>query len=107
MDENLATIAAPETVQAEPAPAPKPQKKRRRRKKTVRRIITLVIALAVVGGIVFGMLKLFAEPDASTTALTEFTYRGSIQSKVEGYGLTTPKDSAAVAAVVSGLCEAV
>lgn len=93
-------IMADEAPEAGPLP-PKP-KKRRKKRKAVRRIITAVILLAVVGGIVFGMLKLFSNDEEEQQALTEFTYLGSVQSKVQGSGLTKPKDSAAVSAAVKG-----
>jgi multidrug resistance efflux pump len=81
-------------------PGPKPK---RRKKKTVKRIITILIILLVIGGIVFGMFKLFKKPEVVTIPQTEFVYRGSLQSTVTGNGVTKAKSSASVVLPSGGM----
>jgi multidrug resistance efflux pump len=81
------------------ASRPKPKRKK---KKIVKRIITIVIILLVLGGIAFGMFKLFKKPTVASVPQTEFVYRGSLQSTVQGNGVTKAKDSASVVLPSSG-----
>ena len=86
---------------------PNGQKRKKKKKRNVKKVITLIVVLVIVGLIAFGMYMVFKPEKTDQTALTEFTYIGSIQSTVEGYGLTKPKDSAAVTAAVKGICKEV
>ena len=68
-----------------------------RKKKVVRKIIAIVITLAVIGGIAFGMYSLFKEPEeAEKEIMPGFVYRGSIQSMVTGSGSAKPTDSTTI-----------
>ena len=83
-----------------PAAAPRIQAKK---KKKLKRIITALILLAVALGIAAGLYSLFRkQPEDEKQMMTEFTYRGSLQSMVQGSGITKPKDSATVSALVKG-----
>ena len=59
-----------------------------------KRIITSVIALAVVGGIAFGMMQLFKEKEPELTVWSQPVMRGSISSSVTGSGETKALKSA-------------
>ena len=89
------------------APGGGKKKKNKRNKKVIKRVIAIVVAVAILGSIGFGMYKLFAGGDDEKQALTEFTYIGSIQSTITGSGVTRPKDSATLSALVSGVVEEV
>jgi HlyD family secretion protein len=85
-----------QTTEVAVAPAPAVQKKKRKNKKVVKRIITIAIVLLVVGGIIFGITRLFKEEETENTILSDFVTRGSIQSPVTGSGVTKAKDSATI-----------
>ncbi len=63
------------------------RKKSGRKKKIIKRIITIVILLAIAGAIAFGLWKLFHQ-EKKQEALTQELYRGSITSQISGYGTT-------------------
>ena len=68
--------------------------KLKRKKIRRKRIITSVIALAVVGGIAFGMMQLFKEKEPELTIWSQPVMRGSISSSVTGSGETKALKSA-------------
>ena len=78
-----ATVTPPATE----VQAPKKKKNPKLRK----RIILSVIALVVVGAIVFGMVKLMTADDGSVTINDAMVQLGSITSKVEGSGTAKAK----------------
>jgi len=91
--------------EAPPAPAPlrePPQRKKLRRKKRVRRVISIIVVVAILGGIAFGLYKLLRDEEPEKQILTDFVIRGSIQSLVTGTGVTKAKDSASITLSASG-----
>ena len=68
--------------------------KLKRKKIRRKRIITSVIALAVVGGIAFGMMQLFKEKKPELTVWSQPVMRGPISSSVTGSGETKALKSA-------------
>lgn len=80
---------------------------KRKNKKTVKRIIGIVIAVIVVAAIVFGLVKLFAKEKVTQTAMTDWTYRGSIIKMIEGSGITQPAESQTIAVTQKGIVEQV
>ena len=68
--------------------------KLKRKKIRRKRIITSVIALAVVGGIAFGMMQLFKEKKPELTVWSQSVMRGPISSSVTGSGETKALKSA-------------
>ena len=90
------TAAAPRTPTA-PSSPPIVPKRRSGKKKMVKRIISLIVLLAIIGGIVFGLWYLVFRQDSTVgTPLTDVATIGSIQSVVEGSGNAVPMESAAI-----------
>ena len=88
--------AAPHTPTAPPSPPIAP-KRRNGKKKMVKRIISLIVLLAIIGGIVFGLWYLVFRQDSTVgTPLIDVATIGSIQSVVEGSGNAVPMESAAI-----------
>ena len=80
-----------------PAPPSTPTgKKKKKRRSIVKTVIALVVIAAIIIGIAFGMYQLVFKDDTVTEAMTDFVIRSSIQSMVQGYGLTKAKDSATI-----------
>ena len=87
----MAELQTPAPEAAQPsAPAPvsnvtkQNKQKKQQRKKLIKRIISLVLILALVGGAVFGVYKLvFAKPPVQY--LEDVVQQGTIQEKLEGY----------------------
>ena len=108
-DEALAeqeqAVQAPEQA-APPSPPPAPKKKVRTaaaKKKLVKRIIAIVVTLAVLSGIGFGMwLLVFREDDSLGDIYAEPAYIGSIQSIVQGSGNANAKETATVTIPANG-----
>lgn len=89
-----ASPAAPPSTQPSGGPSGKKKKKKR---SVVKTVIALVVTAAIIFGIGFGMYNLvFKEDDTLGEAMTDFVMRSSIQSMVEGYGLTKAKDAATI-----------
>ena len=83
------------TPPAAPAPAPTgPRKKRKGHGKTIAGIVVAAVVAVVM--IVLVWYFVFREDTALGDPMTSTVYRGSIQSTVEGYGLTRAKDSATI-----------
>lgn len=95
----------------DPWEAPSPKKKVRtaaEKKKLVKRIIAAVVAVAVLGGIIFGMWALvFREDDSLGDIYAEPAYIGSIQSTVQGSGNATAKETSTVTIPANGTVEQV
>ena len=68
-------------------------KKKKRDTKKIKRIISIAVALAIVGGISYGMYSLFHEPTGTMEAMTGEVGLGSIESKVSGNGVAMPSKS--------------
>lgn len=68
--------------------------KLKRKKIRRKRIISLVVVLAIVGGITFGMMQLFKEKKPEMTIWSQPVMRGSISSNVTGSGETKALKSA-------------
>ena len=99
--------AAPET----PAAPPKPPVKKpagKGRQKMIKRVIALVLLLAIVLGAGFGMWYLvFREDTSAGTPLTDVAMLNTIQSVVQGYGNAVPKESAAITLNAAGTVQEV
>ena len=90
------TAAAPRTPTA-PSSPPIVPKRRSGKKKIIKRIISLIVLLAVIGAVVFGLWYLVFRQDSTVgTPLTDVATIGSIQSVVEGSGNAVPMESAAI-----------
>ena len=98
---------APET----PAAPPKPPVKKpagKGRQKMIKRVIALVVLLAIVLGAGFGMWYLVFREDTSVGApLTDVAMLNTIQSVVQGYGNAVPKESAAITLNAAGTVQEV
>lgn len=86
------------------APAPKkPVRTAAAKKKLVKRIVAIVVTLAILAGIGFGMWFLvFREDDSLGTIYAEPAYIGSIQSVVQGSGNANAKETATVTIPANG-----
>jgi len=82
-------------------------RKAKKRKKRVRTILTLLIVLVVLGGIAFGIFKLFHKKAAKQNIWSGQVTRGSIQSTVTGSGVTRAKDAATLTLAAGGKVEEV
>ena len=85
-------------------PAPKkPVRTAAAKKKMVKRIVAIVVTLAILAGIGFGMWFLvFREDDSLGTIYAEPAYIGSIQSIVQGSGNANAKETATVTIPANG-----
>ena len=81
--------------------------KLKRKKIRRKRIITSVIALAVVGGIAFGMMQLFKEKEPEMTVWSQPVERGTISSNVSGNGETKALKSATLTLTSGGTVQEV
>ena len=85
------------TPPAAPAPAPTPTGPKKKKKGRGKTIVGIIIAAAVaVALIVLVWYFVFRDDTALGDPMTAPVYRGSIQSTVDGYGLTKAKDSATI-----------
>lgn len=96
----------------EPWEAPAPAKKKPKahsaaaKKKLFKRIIAIVLTLAILGGIVFGMwYVVFREDDSVGSIYAEPAYIGSIQSTVQGSGNANAKETTTVTIPANGVVE--
>lgn len=83
----------------------RPRKKNK--KKAVKRIVGIAVAVIVIAAIVFGLFKLFAKKKVTQTAITDYTYRGSIVKMIEGSGIAQPAESQTIAVTQKGMVEQV
>ncbi|MGE4484382.1 MAG: efflux RND transporter periplasmic adaptor subunit [Oscillospiraceae bacterium] len=83
------------------------KKKVKKVKKTRKRIIAIVITLIVLAAIIFGLVKLFKEPESDYSPMTDFAYRGSITTMIEGSGMVQPASSETIAPTQKGLVKEV
>ena len=92
-----------------PVPPPKPKKPAGKgRQKMIKRVIALVLLLAIVLGAGFGMWYLvFREDTSAGTPLTDVAMLNTIQSVVQGYGTAVPKESAAITLNAAGTVDEV
>ena len=72
----------------------------KKRGKTLRRVVTLVLAGAVLCGTGFGVRALFFDGE-ERIALTGMTSYGALSTTMEGTGVTVPADSYSVTAASS------
>ena len=97
---------APVQAPAAPPEPPAPKKRVRtaaEKKKLVKRIIAMIVTLAMLAGIVFGMWFLvFREEESLGTIYSEPAYIGSIQSIVQGSGNATAKETSTVSIPANG-----
>ena len=94
---------APGAVPARKAPM---GKKNKGKNKWIGRVIAIVVAVAVIAGIAFGMWRfLFSEPKQEILRDT-VTY-GSISNPVEGYGVTKALNSATITLTTKGTVQEV
>lgn len=103
-----------DTLEADRARALEEKKARReasarakKRKIRRKRIITLVVVLAVIGGIAFGMYSLLHDEEPEMTVWSQPVMRGEISSMVEGNGTTKAKDSATLTLASGGTVQEV
>ena len=92
------------------SPIPEPRKPAgRKKKKKAKRIIAIIVTLAILGGIGFGVWWIVFREKAAELgdALTAMIYRGSIQSMVTGGGQAMPKDSATITLSAGGTVQEV
>ena len=76
---------------------------KKRNNKTVKRIIAIVVAAAILAGIIFGMWYLvFRKDSGQGTIYAEPAYIGSIQSTVQGSGNAKAKDSSTITVPAAG-----
>ena len=88
--------------------APPKKKRSKSKKKWIKRIIAILVVLALLAGIAFGLWYLvFREDETVGTPLTDFAHIGTIQSVVQGYGTAVPKESAAITLTAKGTVEEV
>ena len=91
------TPAAPPAAPPVPPSGGPSGKKKKKKRSVVKTVIALVLVVAILGGIGFGMYKLVFEEDKSLgEPMVDWVQRGSIQSMVQGSGLTRAKDSATI-----------
>jgi multidrug efflux pump subunit AcrA (membrane-fusion protein) len=99
--------AAPETPAAPPRP-PVKKPAGKGRQKMIKRVIALVLLLAIVLGAGFGMWYLvFREDTSAGTPLTDVAMLNTIQSVVQGYDNAVPKESAAITLNAAGTVQEV
>lgn len=88
--------------------APPKKKRSKSKKKWIKRIIAILVVLALLAGIAFGLWYLvFREDETVGAPLTDFAHIGTIQSVVQGYGTAVPKESAAITLTAKGTVEEV
>lgn len=97
------TQTAPEpSIEQAPPPRPAPPKKSNK-KKIVKRIIAIVLVLALLGGIGFGMWFLvFRQEDTLGEIYSEYAYIGSIESTVQGSGNANAKETSTITVPANG-----
>jgi len=84
-------------LEQNPAPPSAPTgKKKKKRRSVVKTVIALIVVVAIIAGLAYGMYQLVFKEDDTMEAMTDFVIRSSIQSMVEGSGLTKAKDSATI-----------
>lgn len=105
---DLQTTDKPEQ-KAAPAPAPALKKsapRKNSKKKLVKRVIAIVVTLALLAGIGFGMWYLvFRETEELGAIYAEPAYIGSIQSTVQGSGIAAAKDNSTVTVPHEGVID--
>ena len=69
------------------------KKKKKRDMKKIKRIIAIVVAVAIIGGIAYGLYSLFHEDKGEMQAMTGAVSIGSIESTVTGSGVAMPASS--------------
>ncbi len=106
MNESITTPVAAEQAESQvqqtqqPSAPQKPKKKKN--PKLRKRIIAAAVAVAVIGGIVFGMVKLMTSDDGSVVVNDAVVQIGSITSKVEGSGTAKAKSQETITITTTG-----
>lgn len=100
MDTKEATL---QTQDNAPVPPVEQKPKKRKKRKWIKRTIGITVGVVILGGIAFGMYKLFGKKEEGAKEIMPgFVYTGSIQSMVTGSGATKPKDSATITLTSAG-----
>lgn len=91
-------------------PAGPPQTPKKKKKKKMPKALKIVIALIIVAAVVIAIgvilwMFVFRENTDKGEAMTDVVMRGSIQSMVEGSGLTKAKDAATITPNTGGTIE--
>lgn len=96
-------------VFSETPASPGPKKKKKNKKRVIKRIITWVLVLALLGGGVFAWKKFSGggENSGESEYLTDFAYIGSITSTVSGSGVALAKNSDSLTLINGGLVKEV
>ena len=102
MNTTTAPSAVEEKVETRGEIAAPPKPKKKRNPKLRRRIITAVVAVVIVGAIVFGMVK-FLTTDNSNVMINDAVVQiSSITSTVEGSGTAKAKNSSSITLTTAG-----
>lgn len=95
-------------VFSETPASPGPKKKKKNKKRIIKRIITWVLVLALLGGGVFAWKKFSGGGESGESEyLTDFAYIGSITSTVSGSGVALAKNSGSLTLINGGLVKEV
>lgn len=97
------TPAAPD---ASPGKANKKKFKKKRKKSVGKRIVALLLVLALLGGSAFGVYWLFFR-ETPQVAMTDKTTYGALDRSIEGSGTTVPAETLAITAVSRATIEEV
>ena len=99
----METSAAQPVRSTPPAQPQKPPKKKRKMSKAGKRLVTAIIIAAIVVVVAIVLyLVVFQEKDTKGAPMTQEVMRSSIQSIVEGSGMTKAKDSATITPASGG-----
>ncbi|MDR3278025.1 MAG: HlyD family efflux transporter periplasmic adaptor subunit, partial [Oscillospiraceae bacterium] len=99
---NISAVEEKNVVSPEGTPPEGKKKKPKPKKKAVKRVVASLVVLATLGGITYGMFRLFHKTEPETRPDTTFVYRGSIMSTVTGNGVTKAEDSKTVMLTAGG-----
>ncbi len=81
--------------------------KQKRKKKRTRLIITWTVVLLLCGGAYYGIWSLFQDEKVEQVPWSDFVYRGSIQSVVEGGGMAKAKAAESITLSAEGTVQEV
>ena len=78
----------------------KKKKKKRTKKQIIKLAIIWTVVAVLLGGISFGLYQVFKKPKLTTP--TTFTYRGTLETIIRGYGIAMPKEKKDVVTLAVG-----